>query len=318
MHIVSAADDAYVAHFCAMLHSAWLHNPTASYYLLATGVTGRNLDLLREFASRRDIKLEILVLDARRYTGLPVAARFSASTWSRLFIPELLPPAVDRILYLDADISVNARLEPLFHMDMQGRPAAAAPDRQDWLAGEKAALGLDESVVYFNSGVMLLDLGVWRTDRLADRILAFGETMNPAVGLMDQSAFNFVLQGCIQPLDREWNFYDLDQAHATPEPKIIHYSGDVKPWTSKSSPFHSLYRFHRAHTPWPLIDPMPERPPIKPWIKMQRRRLGAGLGFSRYRAWVDERDRIDSALARIAASALDRDRALLAGVRLAV
>ena len=88
-----------------MLHSAWLHNPTASYYLLATGVTGRNLDLLRAFARNRDIKLEIIVLDADRYAGLPVAARFSESTWARLFIPELLPPAVGRILYLDAEFS---------------------------------------------------------------------------------------------------------------------------------------------------------------------------------------------------------------------
>jgi lipopolysaccharide biosynthesis glycosyltransferase len=63
LHIVSAADDAYVAHFCAMLHSAWLFHPDARYYLLTPGMTDENMGLLADFVRQRNITLEIVEID---------------------------------------------------------------------------------------------------------------------------------------------------------------------------------------------------------------------------------------------------------------
>jgi len=314
MHIVSAADDGFVPHFCAMLHSAWLYNPDADYSLLASDISPGNLDLLRAFARERDIALEIIAVGAEKIAGLPLHSRFTASTWLRLLIPEALPQSVGRALYLDADITVNGSLDDLFALDMCGHPVAAVPDRQDFVELEKTLLRLERTSLYFNSGVMLLDLKKWREENIASLILAFGKVMDSRLGLMDQSALNHVLRGRIHRCDNRWNFFDLEQASLVPDPAIIHHSGEIKPWASSLAAFCDLYAFHRRNTPWPLSAALPNPGAgIRPWLKNRRRRIGGWLGVRRYRSLIEQGDRLEAALAGISDGALDRARRLLAG-----
>lgn len=64
-------------------------------------------------------------VDARPRAGnsavLPETAGYpSASTWLKLHIPHLLPPGVERALYIDCDMITRTSLAPLWAVDLQG------------------------------------------------------------------------------------------------------------------------------------------------------------------------------------------------------
>ncbi|MBX9694428.1 MAG: hypothetical protein K2Z81_18725, partial [Cyanobacteria bacterium] len=118
IHIVTATDEGYFPHFCAMLHSAWLYNPEANFYLLDVGVSPASLDKLREFAGLKKIKLSIIPAADRIRAELP-NYKYRA-TFSRVLIPELLPAELNRVAYLDSDMTVVGDLGELFEIDLGG------------------------------------------------------------------------------------------------------------------------------------------------------------------------------------------------------
>src|SRR3989442_9584076 len=82
--------------------------------------------------------------------------------WYRLFLPELLPE-VDRILYLDIDTIVADSLTPLLELDLSSFYVGAVTNVfQPNHVRRPAALGLAGPEVYFNSGVLLFNLGEMR------------------------------------------------------------------------------------------------------------------------------------------------------------
>jgi len=273
MHIFSAADEKFVPHFCAMLHSAWLFHPDARYTLIAFDVAEPTLEKLRQFAAKRHIALDIFHSDKRVFHGLPVNDVLPAATYGRLLLPELLPETVERGLYLDADITLNGSLDGLLSTDMKGMPLAAVPER-DWIF--QVERDLPDGFKYHNTGVLLFDLGLWRRENIASQILDFARTTQRALPYHDQSATNIVLQGRILSLERTFNAFSREDFEEVPDPVVIHYAGS-KPWVFWWMAFYELYRFHREQTPWPMPKVGPGR------LTQIRRIVAARLGLQRYR-----------------------------------
>ena len=159
---------------------------------------------------------------------------------------------MERAIYLDADITLNGSLDDLFSMDMRGMPLAAAPDNEGGRAIERSVRDLPDDFRYYNAGVFLADLAMWRRENIADQMISFARATTAPLYLMDQSVINIVLQRRILPLDRSLNTYDITQFEDVSDPIVIHHCGRWKPWRASWSAFHDLYRFHRSQTPWPL------------------------------------------------------------------
>ena len=92
---------------------------------------------------------------------------------------------------------------------------------------------------------MLLDLALWRAERLASRLLDYLESHAHAIRWWDQDALNAVLAGRWGELDPRWNqtpqFWEPAQDDGDPftpalrelvirNPWIVHYSTWSKPW----------------------------------------------------------------------------------------
>ena len=82
------------------------------------------------------------------------------ATWGRLFLTEVLPADISRILYLDGDVIAAASLAPLETMDLHGQPLGAVEDCTPH--SHRKAIGMNPSSRYFNAGVLLLDMEMWR------------------------------------------------------------------------------------------------------------------------------------------------------------
>mmetsp|Transcript_16680 Transcript_16680/g.37554 ORF Transcript_16680/g.37554 Transcript_16680/m.37554 type:complete len:394 (+) Transcript_16680:78-1259(+) len=188
------------------------------------------------------------------------------STFVRLNLPDYLPD-VRRVLWLDHDLVIKADLTPVYRMHMR-KPVAATTE---WCARESPQYLLpslcplafyyvlcpdcvkrriDEGTTIdwprasrsnvFNTGVLLMDLDKWREDGLSERILDWVNTTNGLEG--DQVALNIFLGGTdgIDELDFRWNMFlhhaqELENVlfprACSDSARIVHFSGDCKPWT---------------------------------------------------------------------------------------
>jgi lipopolysaccharide biosynthesis glycosyltransferase len=251
MIIVSAADQRFAPHFAALLHSIWMHHPDARVYLLDCGINPAMLSSLIDWATRRGTRLQVLKVEDARLADLPTTRDWSAAIYARLLIPELLPPDAERALYLDADCIVMDSLAPLWQTDLGDAAIAGVRDLGDPEEGLTGAAARD----YVNSGVLLMNLSVWRRDRLAAQMLdmiAANDLASP-----DQTAINLVCQGRKLFLPNGWN---LMLGHSPlrlqgDALRILHWTAFLKPWRYRDALFGAVYLYHRSQTPFPMTPP---------------------------------------------------------------
>ncbi|MBV8681434.1 MAG: glycosyltransferase family 8 protein [Caulobacteraceae bacterium] len=193
----------------------------------------------------------------------------------RLFAPRFLDATIGKALYLDADLLVLGSLRPLWEIDLSGFAVAAAPDPYGQARREALGIGLD--VPYVNSGVLLMNLDLWRRHDLTGRLYAYVEAAGEALLFHDQDALNAVLAGQILPLDFQWNLQAkmlrrrerrrLPEAEAIERaaraPAILHYTSARKPWLFvMATPAKRLYWRYLRQSPWAAT-----RPPDLRWVK---------------------------------------------------
>lgn len=142
---------------------------------------------------------------------LRMLPQLSRSMYLRLLIPDLLAEVHGKVLYLDADILALADTKALWHTDLEGYPLAAVQDPSIRVVSSPlgirncAKLGLDPQAEYFNSGVLLMDLDLWRAEGLGPRVLRTVQEQQDVIRLPDQDALNICLAGRWKRLDDSWN-----------------------------------------------------------------------------------------------------------------
>ena len=173
-------------------------------------------------------------------------AILSYAAFFRYFIADEVQE--DRVLYLDSDTIVNAKLDDLFTLDLQGYAIAAVQDfnHEGWLTT-------------FNSGVMLIDAKKWREKNSTQSLLELTAQHHEHV-YGDQGVLNMYFGDQWLHLDKEYNFMvGLDQFlhlsgnkewyqsdyYGNYEPKIIHCTSESKPWTHMTlTRFRKLWWFY--------------------------------------------------------------------------
>lgn len=137
-------------------------------------------------------------------------SRWTYMTLMRLALPELLPEE-KRALWLDVDTIVTEDIGALFDLDLGGCPVGAARE-PEWSRPGR---------VYFNAGVLLMDLDALRGD-LCRALIRQVNTV--PMDFKDQDAINEVCKGRIWTLSPIWNASDWT---AKPiDSKITHFAAD--------------------------------------------------------------------------------------------
>jgi lipopolysaccharide biosynthesis glycosyltransferase len=253
VQVVMAADDGYARALAVAGRSVIAtlgRERVLELSVLDTGISAANrAALLATFA---DPRVQVRWLDRARelVAGLPTATWISTAAYGRLMIPELLPQSVGRALYLDCDLVARRCVGDLFDSPMDGFVARAVPDMgsafvtSPWGPARWFEDGRDPSEFNYNSGVFLMDLDLWRREKLGEQALAYIRS-DRYWGNMDQEALNAVLGRRIGPLDPHWNqqaeIFQTLYAVALPypakqvesvinDPWIVHYSLYSKPW----------------------------------------------------------------------------------------
>jgi lipopolysaccharide biosynthesis glycosyltransferase len=185
------------------------------------------------------------------HSSVVAGSYLSRSALLRLFLPDFLGDAYDRILYLDGDMQVLRPLAPLFAIPA---PAGHFLVVKDWVALHAAAdmpgherqqayltkLGLPRETWggYFNSGMMLGDLTAWRS--VTKPALEFYQRYPERCLYFDQCALNATAYDRITHVPARWNFlrsHMVLPAYRSIDPAIIHFASRPKPWDGGIAPW---------------------------------------------------------------------------------
>ena len=248
VHIVFACNDAYAQFLAVCFKSITLSQPvveneTYTLHVLTDKLSKRSIKRLKEaIKERADMVLQIHYVDMNLLQGLD-SKRFTAFTFLRLIIPNILSAEIERVLYLDTDTLIANSILPLFSLDMRGKAVGAVTQNSPSAKKNIKRLNYDENKGYFNAGVLLIDLKQWRENNVMKQSIGYCVKNIEHLSLFDQDALNVIFQDnkCELPLcyniipdnlnsDYYYTPEHLDEIkEAVYRPVIIHYASSA-PW----------------------------------------------------------------------------------------
>jgi len=249
-HIVLATDAAFAIPTAVTLRSiSEVDSGPLAVHILVTDCGPDVRDKVESSVLGQGVTVDWIDMDA--HVRSDVSRLHGVAALFRLSMAEVLPPEVERVLYLDVDVLVLRSLEPLWSEARDGSIARAVrsvnfPSICTYGAVDNwHSLGLDPRAPYFNSGVLMVELGPWRSSQIGSRAFEYLESPLANGTLADQEALNVVLAGHWTELDPSWNVQpgllgDQRAAHllyddevieaARRKPAIIHFIDRPKPW----------------------------------------------------------------------------------------
>ena len=150
------------------------------------------------------------------------------------------------MLYLDCDIIATTSLKDLYNTDIENFYAAMVKDTSSEENCDR--LNFKPTELYYNSGVILMNLKKWRENNLEQNLF---KTIKE--GLDDQDILNLAMRGNIKTLDPKWNWQGKAKYYPKGEkyPSLIHFITAYKPWlTGSRKGFNKEYFKSLKLTPW--------------------------------------------------------------------
>ncbi len=295
MDFVFCLDRNFLKGYCVLMLSILRFAPSPSLESLRFHVLSDDLDdadkvMLKGIALRRE-GTEVLFYSPAQSLSKKTLAKidetlenrkaYTRAGYYRLLIADLIPKDVHRALYLDGDMLCTGRLDELFSIDLKGSPVGMCLDVLTSSIHNYNRLDYPLEEGYFNAGVTLFDLDLWRKENLTQAMFDYFAANTKKLWCHDQDVINAVLHGRIFPLDLSYNvmrvslyvFYWLSEDNnyysqmrlvqfltkdkwpalreSVESPRLVHFTWGIKPWYSGcDNPFAGVWRYFYSMSPW--------------------------------------------------------------------
>lgn len=278
INILLSSDDNYARHMGVVIYSVLTTNTDVAairFFIVNNGISQENKEKITEMVQPFS-NAEVNYIDFgpwEKHLQLNMLWNISMSSYGRLFVGEMLPKDVNRILYLDCDMLVCDSLCELWRTEMGNNVIGAVMDYVPFQT--KKGVGLSNDELYFNAGMLLINLDLWRKFNIGKVCLDFINKRHGNVLHHDQGTLNGVLKKRWFKLPLKYNVMTInyvlpDRQHhkrakeknyfseeevlsAKSSPVILHFtpSYTTRPWVSGCvHPLKHLYWNTLRLTPW--------------------------------------------------------------------
>ena len=213
MNLAIAINRSYVRYAYVMLSSFFTHHTRpVNVFVMHRDLLPSDMELLRALANapagQRRADFHFLhVPDSL----MPPAEVLASSAWGpeayfRLAVVDLLPADIDRVLYLDTDMIVNAPLTDMYDCDMGSCRIAACKEHfcdppYGNYCDELFAELIPKGFCYFNSGTILYRLDAMRPDCDFASYMELARRLGYRIEFPDQDLLNYRHFGEVYYLD---------------------------------------------------------------------------------------------------------------------
>ena len=214
INLVYTLDNNFAMQAGVSLTSLFENNTDIDFnlYIVSDNISIENKERLSRIAKKYKNDITILEMpDLDKVAGCNLALKgWAKPAYCRLFLGDILPEEVDRLLYLDPDTLIVGSVKKLEDV------LNSAEFENDWAhacidygGAVKRYHGFRKEELYFNSGVMLINLKKWRARGLQkvfekEIIRRKGASVDP-----DQSYINCILINRIVKLPAEYNVFPI-------------------------------------------------------------------------------------------------------------
>lgn len=270
LNIALASDNNYAQHVAVVAASILCNTKSnVHFHVLSDGISQLKIQLIRQTIDNLGGQLSVYDLSSYQcFDNLFTSGHISKAAYFRLDIANILPSGIDKVIYMDVDLLVLQDIAELWKCDLQGKPLAAVPDygimaSKRLMKQKHQVLWLPMNSLYFNSGVVLMDLKQWREHNYAEQVIRLAAEGN--LPHHDQDALNKVFIDKWMPLPLKWNVIppifnlfskillrnDLrkNAVSARKDKGILHYAGRYKPWEFElKNGFNDKYYYYLQKT----------------------------------------------------------------------
>lgn len=282
LNIALASDNNYAQHVAVVAASILCNTKSnVHFHVLSDGISQPKIQLIGQTIGNLSGQLSVYDLSSYQcFDNLFTSGHISKAAYFRLDIANILPMDVDKVIYMDVDLLVLQDIAELWNCDLQGKPLAAVPDygimaSKRLMKQKKQVLGLSMDSLYFNSGVVVMDLKQWREHSYAEQVIKLAAEGN--LPHHDQDALNKVFMNKWTPLPLNWNVIppvfnlfpkillrkDLrnNAVSARKDRAVLHYAGRYKPWEfDLKEEFNDKYYYYLQKTAFANVDmPQPSK-----------------------------------------------------------
>ncbi len=249
MNVLVTLDRNYIGPLRVMLRSLADSNPDERFdlYIAHAGLTAEELASIGAFPESVRFTFFPIRLEAGAFGGAVVTDRYPIEMYFRIFAAQYLPPALTRILYLDPDVIVKGPVRGLYDIDFGPALFAGATHiRKPLQILNELRLGVQDTEIYVNSGVLMLNLTRLRNELDTETALrTINECQRPLL-LPDQDILTILCGDRIKAVsalrynlsDRIFRMYQrsplpeerIDLDWVEKNTSILHFCGRNKPW----------------------------------------------------------------------------------------
>lgn len=279
--ICFSANDKYAPLLSAEIQSIIEHSSSENNYdivILTTAFSDENhFKLLSQIKNKPNFSIRVFnvgpavfgynfYLDSRLTN-----TKYSSEIYFRLLCPTLMPE-YDYVIFLDADLIILDDIANLLKYDFSKNMIGAVRDYEGLATCYNSdfertqyrikELGIKTFENYFASGVLVFNVKKFNENYTEKQLLDLASSKKWLQ--YDQDFFNFICGDDVLIMDAKYNFVeDIDNIYTSlPEklfkeflksekdPKIIHYSGNRKPWINISSKYNVHFWKTAENTPF--------------------------------------------------------------------
>lgn len=275
MDILLSADKNYIMPTGVTMKSVCVNNDVVTFHVIIDdGVSERQKQQLRNVVCKSECqKVKFYKVDSNFFDKFPslgtVKSYITRATYYRLFIADILPECVAKIIYIDGDVIVRSSLETLWDTACDGYAVGAVTDMAE-ATHNFMRLGYERQYGYFNAGVLLINVDCWREHRLKEKFLDLITNHPEQIVLHDQDVLNITLHDQKLCLPMKYNVqngflwkkdfnqfgdryeeYEADLLEAIADPVILHFTDNKKPWhVEDCNPYSYEFMKYYKQTEW--------------------------------------------------------------------
>lgn len=256
INILISVNSKYLDKAKTMLHSLRRnHSEDITVYLLNRSLRDSEINKFRNYLQKH-LRMDFMVIDVSvtAFDQMPLnTSIFSIEIYYRVIAQFLLPQTVERIMWLDADIVLCGNISEFYYQDFEGALLSACPDinyEDKDIIKIKENLGLSNEHIYFNSGVLLLNIEALRKTTTFHEIVQSAQSIAQYLVYPDQDLLNYLYTGRVKYCNQnQYNCQATNVVSLTQDEvndiAILHYAGSHKPWL-----FYYLHDLSRTAIPY--------------------------------------------------------------------
>lgn len=274
LHIALASDENYAEFVAIVITSLFATSKgfeRISIHLLSNNISSDTVNKINQHIPQNGELTVYDISDIGKRLKTNIPSTIAISAYSRLFLASILPPNINKVLYVDCDVIFNNDISELWDTNITNNSVAGVldtlPDNKS-----KNNIGISCNSPYINSGVLLINLANWRQKGIEKQFIDFLLAHNGTVHHHDQGIINAVCKDKLI-LHPQYNltssyishpykllaktntpFYSKEEVNdAIIKPSIIHFTEGFynRPWIKNSKhPLYSTFHKYRDMTLW--------------------------------------------------------------------